>query len=229
LRSRPGQAYRIQEARSARELLGSSHPLARVDERLDVVATRSLAVAALLVAGVAARADGVPMGLSVAIAAGVVEAALVARAAVLAQSRREHALELIADGHGELPLDAVARQRRGLLDPARRHRLAMSFDEIRDEALHPPPRHARVRPIYDPRIIAATAAELTTVAQLLRAEGAGIRGLAMASLLLTEGGSPLYRSDLRLLQDELHRIAYHLAPEQSAPPQASHTTSRPVS
>ena len=81
----------------ARELLGSSHPLARVEERLDAVATRLLAVAALFVAGVAARPDGVPVGLSLAIAS--------------------------------------------------------SFDSIRDEAFHPSPRQARVRPLHDPRII----------------------------------------------------------------------------
>jgi hypothetical protein len=195
---------------STRELLGPAHPLTRVEDKFTVLRTRSLVVAAVLCAGIAALFDGLATGLPLVIAAVVVEAALGCRAVMLADSRREHALDLIAQGHGDLPIDAVARKRRHLLDPARRRRLAKSFDEIRNEALHPAPRQARVRPIFNPRVITATAPELTTIACLLGDDDTRLRGVAMAQQLLTQGGSPLYRSDLRLLREELRRIHYHL-------------------
>jgi hypothetical protein len=175
-----------------------------------VVLTRSLVVATLLCAGVAALLDGLSVGLSLTVAATVTKAASAARAALLAETSREHALDLITEGGGDLPIGAVARQRRRLLDPTRRLGLASAFEAIRDEALHPPPRYTRVRPIFNPRVITATAAELTAIARALREGDAGLRGVAMAYQLLTDGGSPLYRSDPRLLRDELYRIQYHL-------------------
>jgi hypothetical protein len=206
----PGSPHHLHARPSTRELLGPAHPLTRVEDQLAVLHTRSLAVAALLCAGIAALLDGLATGLPLMLAAAVVEAALGCRAALLVDERRDHALDLIAEGHGDLPIAAVARQRRRLLDPARRRRLAKAFDEIRDEGLHPPPPRARVRPIFNPRVITATAPELTTIARLIRDDAAGLSGVAMAQQLLTQGGSPLYRSDLRLLREELHRIHYHL-------------------
>jgi hypothetical protein len=206
----PGSPHHLHARPSTRELLGPAHPLTRVEDQLAVLHTRSLAVAALLCAGIAALLDGLAVGLPLMLAAAVVEAALGCRAALLVDARRDHALDLIAEGHGDLPIAAVARQRRRLLDPARRRRLAKAFDEIRDEGLHPPPPRDRVRPIFNPRVITATAPELTTIARLLRDDAAGLCGVAMAQQLLTQGGSPLYRSDLRLLREELHRIHYHL-------------------
>jgi hypothetical protein len=206
----PGSPHHLHARPSALGLLGPAHPLTRVEDKLAVLHTRSLAVAVLLCVGIAALLDGLATGLPLVIAAGVVEAALGCRIALLVDSRREHALDLIAQGEGDLPIEAVARQRRRLLDPTRRRHLAKAFDEIRDEALHPPPPQARVRPIFNPRLITATAPELTTIARLLRDDAAGLSGIAMAHQLLTQGGSPLYRSDPRLLREELHRIHYHL-------------------
>lgn len=206
----PGSPRHLHARPSTCELLGPAHPLTRVEDNLADLHTRSLVVAALLCAGMAALLDGLATGLPLVIAAAVVEVALACRAVLLADSRREHALALIVQGHGDLPIDAIARQRRRLLDPARRHRLAKAFDEIRDEALHPRPPQGRMRPIFNPRIITATAPELTTIARLLRDDDAGLSGIAMAHQLLTRGGSPLYRSDVRLLREELHRIHYHL-------------------
>jgi hypothetical protein len=204
----PGTPHHLHGRPATRELLGPAHPLTRVEDKLAVLHTRSLVVAALLCAGIAAFLDGLATGLPLTIAAVIVETALGCRSALLTDSRREHALDLIAQGHGDLPIDAVARRRRRLLDRA--GRLAQAFDEIRDEALHPPARHARVRPIFDARLITATAPELTTIARLLRDDDAGIRGIAMAEQLLTQGASSLYRSDLCLLREELRRIHYHL-------------------
>jgi hypothetical protein len=206
----PGNSHRLHTRIAARELLGSAHPLTLVEDKLTALYTRSLVVAALLCAGIAALLDGLAAGLPLTIAAAVVEAALGCRAVLLGESRREHALELIAQGHGDLPIEAVARQRRRLVDPARRRCLAKGFDVIRDEALHPPPPQARVRPIFDRRLIMAAAPELATIARLLRDDTAGLRGIAIAQQLLTQGGSPLYRSNLRLLREELQRIHYHL-------------------
>jgi hypothetical protein len=207
----PGSPRHLHARPSTRELLGPAHPLTRVEDNLAVLHTRSLVVAALLCAGMAALLDGLATGLPLVIAAAVVEAALACRAVLLADSRREHALALIAQGHGDLPIDAIAHQRRRLLDPARRRRLAKAFDEIRDEALHPPPRQARVRPIFDARVITATAPELTAIARLLRDDNVRLSGVALAQQLLTQGGSPLFRSNVHLLRDELHRILHHLA------------------
>jgi hypothetical protein len=209
MHSRPGDPRSLHVRLSARELLGSAHPLARVEGQLSVVVTRSIVVAALLCAGVAALVEDLSVGLSLTVVAAVTEAALAARAMLLAEIRREHALDLIIEGRGDLPIGVVARQRRRLLDPARRHRLASALEEIRDEALRPPQRYTRLRPIFDPRVIAAVAPELTTIARLLRADPR-LSALAMAQRLVTNGGSPLYRSDLRLLRDELHRLEHHL-------------------
>jgi hypothetical protein len=208
---RPGDPHWLPPRPSALELLGPAHPLVRVEDQLKVLFDRSLVVAALLCAGVAARLEGVSAGHSLTLAAGVVETVLGGRAALLAASRRDRALDLIVEGRGDLPIDAVAHLSQRLLDPKRRDRLAASFDDLRDEAGHPPPPQARVWPIFNTRVITAAAPELTTVARLLRDGDAGLRGVAMAQRLLTDGGSSLYRSDLRRLQDELHRIQYHLA------------------
>jgi hypothetical protein len=210
MRTHPGDPHSLGATRSARELLGAEHPLARVEARLNVALTGSAVVAALLCAGVAALLDGLSVGLSLTVAAALAQTILAARVALLLESRREHVLDLIIEGRGDLPIAAVERQRRRLLDPARRRGLASAFEEIRDEALRPPARDPRMRPIFDRRVIAAVAPELTTIAALLRDDVANLRGIALAQRLVTDGISPLYRSDVRLLRDELRRLEYHL-------------------
>jgi hypothetical protein len=119
----PGTPHHLHGSPATRELLGPAHPLTHVEDKLAVLHTRSLVVAALLCAGIAAFLDGLATGLPLTIAAVVVETALGCRTALLTDSRREHVLDLIAQGHGDLPIDAIARRRRRLIDPAGRRRL----------------------------------------------------------------------------------------------------------
>jgi hypothetical protein len=131
-------------------------------------------------------------------------------AAVLVSSRRDRALELIAQGRASVPLVAAARERQRLVEPRFRERLARSLDDIQDDC-ELAMRGARpVRPLFSVRVVRAAAPELTRVATLVRGDRAGLPGIAMAERLVTNGCSPLYGEDLGLLLEELRRTRFLL-------------------
>jgi hypothetical protein len=95
------------------------------------------------------------------------------------------------------------------LDPVHRERLARWLEDMRDEAERW--KRARpVRPVFCTRVVRAAAPELTLVARLVRGEQAQLPGVAMTEQLLTNGCSPLYGEDLRLLLQELRRARFLL-------------------
>lgn len=119
-------------------------------------------------------------------------------------------MELIAQGRGALPLEAVVRERQRLLDPVHRERLARSLDVIRTEVGRPPGECHQIRPLYSVPVVGAVSSELGQAARLVRNDG-GLRGLARAEQLITDGHSPLYGDDEVILRQELGRIRFLLA------------------
>jgi hypothetical protein len=200
----------VQAERSAREFLGRRHPLARVLTRIHIVAEQSGVVAALLSASVVAQVKGVPGALGFVVAAAVVQVALGCDLALLVLRRHECVRGLIVEGHADLPLAAVQRERAALLDPAHREDLARWLDAIRHECEHPVPRLPWTSPLFRTEVVAGATAELADISRVLRADGAGARGIAMLETLLTDGGSALYGADAGALREELHRIRFIL-------------------
>ena len=65
-------------------------------------------------------------------------------------------------------------------------------------------------PMVRPGVAAAVLAELAAVAALLRSERPGLRGVALAERLLTDGASPLYGQDIGALREQLRRASFLL-------------------
>ena len=194
----------------ARWVLDPDHPLARVIAQLSMAERRCLVVSGALVVGACALVSDVGVGAPLTVAATIVLVALLVRIGALTAARDRRAVELIAEGRGALPVGAVARMRRRLLDPAQRARLARTLDMIRTEAMRPQSQCHPVRPLYSVPVVRALSSELADVARLVR-EGGGLRGLAATELLVTDGLSPLYGNVEPALHQELGRIRFLLA------------------
>ena len=199
-----------QQRAGARPALDPDHPLARVTAQLSVAAERCVAVSAALAIGVWGLIGGLSIGAPLTVAAASVLIALLVRVGALGASRHRRAVELIAEGRGRLPIGAVVRARRRLLDPAERERLARTLDVIRAEVSRPAGECHSIRPLYSVQVVRAVSSELAEVSRLVR-EGGGLRGLAAAEQLLTDGWSPLYGDVEALLRQELGRIRFLLA------------------
>ena len=191
-------------------VLGQDHPLTRATSRLSVAVEQCFTVSGLLAVGVYGLIDGLSIGLPLAVAAATVLIALLGRVGALNQSRKHRAVDLIADGRGSLPLEAVVRERRRLLDPSDRERMARTLDVIRAEVACPGAARHRVQPLYNVSVVRGVASELGELATLVR-EGGGLRGLARAEQLVTDGRSPLYGESEVVLHQELGRIRFLLA------------------
>jgi hypothetical protein len=193
-----------------RAVLDPDHPLARVIAQLSVAETRCLVVSGALVAGACGLVGGVGVGAPLTVAAAIVLVALLVRIGALSAARDRRAVELIAEGRGALPVRAVVRMRRRLLDPAQRAQLARTLDVILTDATRPPDRCHPIPPVYSVRVVRAVSSELADVAALVR-EGGALRGLAAAQMLVTDGLSPLYGHVEPALRQELGRIRFLLA------------------
>jgi hypothetical protein len=193
--------------------LGADHPLVRVTARLDDAVCGSVAVSAVLVVGVVAAIRGLAIGVPLALTAAAAVLALLGVAGSLAAARRHSALELIAQGREALPLRAVARERRRLLEPDQRERLARSIDVIRVEAGRSAQGRQAIRLAYDVAAVRASSSEMAGISGLVR-DGGGVRGLAATELLVIDSDSPLYDSAGKSLHRELGRIAFLLAAQR---------------
>jgi len=198
------------------DLLDSDHPFSRADARLTLAGERCVVVAAMLAAGVVALVDGLSIGAPLTVAAALVLTAQLVQVGVLSDARNRRAVELIAQGRGEVPIEAVERVRRRLLRPGHRARLARALDEIRAEIERPRAGACFARPLYCVRVLRPVVSEITEVAALVRGEG-GVRGVARTEQLITDGRSPLYGDGEELLRQELARIRFLLASERSRP------------
>jgi hypothetical protein len=206
---RPHPMSTNQQRAGARRVLGPDHPLARMTAQLSVATERCLAVSVVLAIGLYALVHDLSIAASLTVGAATVLAALLARVGALVGSRDRRAVELIAEGRGELPVEAVVRARQRLLDPAERERLARTLDVIRAEVGRPPGECHSIPPLYSVPVVRAVSSELGEVARLVR-EGGGLRGLAGAEQLVTDGRSPLYGDVEVVLRQELGRICFLL-------------------
>jgi hypothetical protein len=172
---------------------------------------QSLVAAGLLSASIAALAAGASAALPYVVAAALVQAGLACGMAVLRESKRELVLDLIIQGREDLPLPAIERHRRRLLDRRTRVRVAASFDSIIEEAAKPP-RVPLLSPalLIDAAVVRPLLQELRAVVALLQARPESAAGVAAAERLLSDGGSALYRSDAQALREELARVRYLL-------------------
>ena len=198
------------QAAGACRVLGPDHPLAQVSSQIATAVEQCLAVSLALAVGVYALIDDLSIGAPLTVAAATVLAGLLARVGALVQTRNRRAVDLIAEGRGSLPVEAVMCARRRLLDPAERECLARTFDVIRAEVARPAGEcHARYV-VYTVPVVRAVSSELGELAGLVR-EGGGLRGLARAERLITDGRSPLYGDAEVVLREELGRIRFLLA------------------
>ena len=172
-----------------------------------------LAVAAVLVGSIIDLTVGRTWAATLAASATVVLVGLTAIAAACKQTQRDRAIALIRDGRESIPVAAVQRQRRRLLDPRTRTTLARNLAVMIDQAS---PRRGlpacRICPLFDPAVIRAVADDLRAVTRLLDSDHAPVRGVALVEHLLTDAFSPLYGNQAQPLRQELHRIGHLLTP-----------------
>jgi hypothetical protein len=208
---RPAAVERRGSERSVAEaLLGAGHPLVGLLGRFETAFEHMVWATAVQAAGLVLFAGQMAFGLSLAIAAAVVQLGLGCQVAALRTFRQEICLELIAAGHATLPLPCIERSCRRLLDGRTPGLLASSIDDMVATAARPskPP---APRPLTEARVIRETAPELRQLASLLRADPA-VRGVALVEWLLTSGATPLYGQEVEPLRQELRRASYLLTP-----------------
>jgi hypothetical protein len=152
------------------------------------------------------------------LSATIVAVSLAVVAAALAQTKRDRALDLILEGHDDLPVGAVQRQQLRLSAPRTQRALAQTIDVMIDQALHPPRISARgARPLFDAAVVASVAADLRAICRLLRSGHASARGVGLAERLLTDATSPFYGHQAAPLREELRRVQHALSHEPSPP------------
>ena len=195
---------------SATAFLGDDHPLVRVSDSLGVLLKQALVVAAVASVSLGALIEGVWPAGALVLAAAIVEGALACAAAWLAHRKRACALALIREGRGDLPIAAVRRERARLLDPGHREDIAQWLDATREEAERRTPRPPYARPLFNVRVVRAAQPQLRELAQALRREDVGLRGVVRTQQLLERGTSPLYGHDLEALRHELQQILFLL-------------------
>jgi hypothetical protein len=172
------------------------------------VPRQAFAVLAVLVASRAV--GGSVAGLALTVGAVSVLLVLLLQGAALLDQRRRLALDLIIEGRDRLPIAAVARQRGRLAKPRSRRRVARSFERVFEDGLGLRRLAPGPLPMVRPGVAAAVLAELGAVGALLRSPSPGIRGVALAERLLTDGASPLYGQDVEALRGQLVRASFLL-------------------
>jgi hypothetical protein len=206
-------------------LLGPNHPLVRGHELRGDLWRQSLVTAAAFLLGAIGAASGRGWGLPLLVAAAVVQLGLGVGLALLAGLQRERARELIIAGGGGLPLPALERERRRLESPRRRAGLAEALEELVRAAERWPKIVPTARPVFDPRLVRAAAAELRAIAARLRASTVAVCAVARVERLLTSGASPLYGREPDELRHELMRINAELDradPARTVPRELAH-------
>ena len=158
--------------------------------RFETVFEQLVWVTAVQAAGAVFWAGGAAFGLSLVVAAAVVQAGLACRVAGLRACRR-----LRGGRTAEL--------------------FARSIDDMPATAARPPKLPAP-RPLTDPRVIREAALELRHVAGLLRA-GPAVRGVALVEFRLISPATPLYGSDVEPLSQELRRALHLLTQNDRSP------------
>src|SRR5262249_25072018 len=124
------------------------------------------------------------------------------------QRRRDHAIDLILDGHESLPIAVVAEQCSRLASTRTRRALACRYVEMVDLATHHHrPLPAGAVPLYHLPVVVKATAELLEIVRLLQSPQVPIRGVARAERVIANAASPLYGWDSRALRAELRQVA----------------------
>jgi len=201
------RAAGVDDTPAAHTVLGDEHPLTCACEAFDRLVRDSRVVGAALIGSVLVVIEGARWAAAMVLSATIVLVIVGCIAAGLGQRRRDHALDLIADGQETIPLAPVQRERLRLLARRTRDSLADTVDRMVDEALRrPTSRATRIRPVYQRTVVPGVAADLRAVSRLIRTELTSARGLALTERLLRYGTSTLYGDDVSPLRAELRRI-----------------------
>jgi hypothetical protein len=200
------------ECRTAETLLGLSHPLVGLLHACHTTADEIAVVAALQVIGGVLLWLSVPFALALTVAAAIVQLALGVRLGMLRLHRRELCRNLVIDGLERLPLASLGCELRRLRDPRHQARLARTAEDLADRADHYNHERGLGPPLYSHHVLAGVQLQLRDVARSLRADGRGVRGVALLDRLITSGSSPLYGRRVGPLRDELARIRFLLHP-----------------
>jgi hypothetical protein len=190
--------------------LGAEHPLIDALDRFDIACRQLVSVTVVQGGAVFLLCGGWRIGVSIVLAAGVVQVVLGCRVGALRAARRDLCRELIIAGDGGLPLPSVSDLSRRLSDSRTQERLARSIDGVVRAAVRPRMFPGEPRPLPDARVIRAAAPELRQVALLLR-DSPDVRGVALVEWLLSSPATPLYGFELQPLRRELWRARYLLA------------------
>ena len=173
-----------------------------LDDQLVVVAATHAAGLALW------SLQGAP-GMAVVFGAVAFEVVLGCRLFLLEQRRRQECVTLIAAGHEDLPLHAVARERGRLASPRSKARLARTIEEL----ARPQPfgAHSRsARPPLDARVVGPARPLLHDLAQQLPRDDVSSCGVALLELLISSPMSALYGAEPERLKREVGRVRYLL-------------------
>jgi hypothetical protein len=202
----------------AQALLGADHALVAALGASRAAGEQVSVVAAIQAADVVLLYEKVPFALALGVAAGVVQAVLCCRLALLRLRKRDVCREVIIGGRDRLPLAAVQRESRRLRGARRQASLARVLEEVADIAdrrRFQPPGAAAVCHV---RVLQPVVPQLHEIAGLLLSGGAPVRGVALVERLLIFGDSPLYRTEVEPLRQELVHARYLLAQRNGSLP-----------
>jgi hypothetical protein len=191
-------------------LLGSNHPLVRDLRRVSIVLNQSLVVAAVFAGAVGALLTGSSHALAVVAAATGAEILLACRLALLLGSRRAHILDLIRDGHGDLPIAEVERMCQRLRRPSHRQRLVEAIEALLS------PEAGSFKAVTSPwqlahnDVVRSAREELRAITHVLREADADVRGTALLEQMLFDGTSALHGDHAGLVREELRRARFLL-------------------
>jgi hypothetical protein len=207
---------------AAADVLGPEHELVNVLARrrtLTVQLLVTLVPLGFAAVGIARDVASAPVVL---VATAIVQAALLLAIPYFRGRTRDLAEELIASGNGAArTLRLVEDEHRRLASRKERHRLARSLERLIADAERWPRLGRGHRPPPGVTALRFTVPEARAVVDQMRAERAEVRGVALTSRLLSDGGrSPLFGHDAEPLREELRRIRYLLAAPQE--PHAEH-------
>jgi hypothetical protein len=197
--------------RAAADVLGHGHALTRAVGNLHTLAPQSavsiLAVAAAIV-GVVLHVRHATLALCV--AAGICGVFLLAWAAARGLVH-DRARDLIATGRDGLVLAVVTRERRRLVSPKERERLARALEGFHRDALRWHQLLPQFRPPHGVAQLRNVTPEVEAVTSALRGERVRAQGVVLTVRLMCDGHrSPLYANELGPLREELNRIRYLL-------------------
>ena len=198
--------------------LGDDHPLTRSASAVREVQTQGVVVAFAIAFGVVATLRHVSLAPIVLGVSVLLEVALLIALCLARQLRTERAWDVIIDEGERLEVAEVRREWERLSTCKRRNELARSLERALDSAERWYAIGPWSRPPEGVRLLAGLAPEVRQVADRVRGQGTGVKGIALLARFLAGGsGSPLCAGDVHAMRCELLRVAYLLTPATQPP------------